>query len=59
MQTSASFRGHWESGEVETWRSSVKRVRHPTRGWLSFGSEVLHDPERDHWITLYTPRDAP
>lgn len=34
-------------------------LRHPTRGWLSFDSEVLHDPERDQWVMLYTPRDGP
>lgn len=54
--TSAVFRGHWERGEVGARRSAVKRLHHPSRGWLSFDSEVLHDPERDHWIMLYTPR---
>ena len=58
VATSASFREHWERGEVATWRSAVKRIRHPDRGWLHFGIEMLHDPERDHWIMLYTPRGA-
>lgn len=57
LSTSAAFRDYWERGEVGARRSAVKRLRHPTRGWLSFDSEVLHDPERDHWVMLYTPRD--
>lgn len=55
--TSASFRDHWERGEVEAWRSAAKHIRHPTRGWVNFDIEMLHDPERDHWIMLYTPRN--
>ncbi|MEO3925878.1 helix-turn-helix transcriptional regulator [Micromonosporaceae bacterium B7E4] len=54
---SAAFRDHWEQGAVGAWRSAVKRLRHPTRGWQTFDTEVLHDPERDHWVMLYTPRD--
>jgi len=57
--TSAAFRAHWERGEVGARRSTVKRLRHPTRGWLSFDSDVLHDPERDHWVMLYTARKTP
>jgi transcriptional regulator with XRE-family HTH domain len=56
--SSASFRGHWERGEVGAWRSAVKRMRHPTRGWLGFDIEMLHDPDRDHWVMLYTPRST-
>lgn len=56
--TSTAFRAHWERGDVGARRSAVKRLRHPTRGWLSFDSEVLHDPERDHWVMLYTPHDT-
>lgn len=52
---SAGFRAHWERGDVGGWRSALKRLRHPDRGWASFDTEVLHDPERDHWIMLYTP----
>jgi hypothetical protein len=33
----------------------VKHLRHPTRGWLAFQSEMLHDAERDHWIVIYAP----
>ncbi|WP_229794926.1 helix-turn-helix transcriptional regulator [Saccharothrix coeruleofusca] len=55
--TSTSFRDHWERGEVETRRSAVKHIRHPAQGWLNFDIEMLHDPERDHWVMLYTPRD--
>jgi transcriptional regulator with XRE-family HTH domain len=52
---SAVFRDHWERGEVGSWRSAIKTVRHPARGWIRFDIEMLHDPERDHWIMLYTP----
>ncbi|MES0832586.1 helix-turn-helix transcriptional regulator [Nocardiopsis tropica] len=55
--TSQSFRDHWEEGEVGASRSAVKRMRHPTQGWARFDIEVLHDPERDHWIMLYTPQE--
>ncbi len=55
--TSASFRDYWKRGEVETSRSAVKHIRHPAHGWLNFDIEMFHDPERDHWIMLYTPRD--
>ncbi len=51
--TSADFRGHWARGEVASARSAVKRLLHPTRGWLEFQSEMLHDPERDHWVVIY------
>jgi transcriptional regulator with XRE-family HTH domain len=53
--SSQSFRDHWEEGEVSVSRSAVKQMRHPTQGWARFEIEVLHDPERDHWIMLYTP----
>ncbi|WP_083683996.1 MULTISPECIES: helix-turn-helix domain-containing protein [Actinoalloteichus] len=53
--TSATFRNHWAQGEVGARRSAVKQVRHPTRGWLTFQSEMLHDAERDHWIVIYAP----
>jgi hypothetical protein len=53
--TSAAFRGYWERGEVGALRSAAKRVHHPTQGWLDFDIEMLHDPERDHWVMLYTP----
>jgi transcriptional regulator with XRE-family HTH domain len=55
--TSVSFRDHWERGEVGAWRSAVKHIHHPTRGWVNFDVEMLHDPERDHWIMLYNPRE--
>jgi transcriptional regulator with XRE-family HTH domain len=53
--TSATFRSHWGRGEVTAGRSAVKHLRHPTRGWLAFQSEMLHDAERDHWIVIYAP----
>jgi transcriptional regulator with XRE-family HTH domain len=55
FDTCSAFRDHWDRGEVGALRSAVKSLRHPTRGWLRFNSEILHDPERDHWIMLYTP----
>ncbi|MFD3685295.1 helix-turn-helix domain-containing protein [Nocardiopsis sp. NPDC058631] len=56
--TSATFRSHWERGEVGAGRSLVKHLLHPTRGWLEFQSEMLHDAERDHWIVIYSPAGA-
>ncbi|WP_354569298.1 helix-turn-helix transcriptional regulator [Glaciihabitans sp. UYNi722] len=53
---SEGFRARWEDAEVGTWRSATKSLHHPTRGWLNFESEMLHDPENDHWIMLYTPQ---
>lgn len=53
--TSATFRDHWARGEVAARRSAVKHLRHPTRGWLAFQSELLHDAERDHWVVIYAP----
>lgn len=50
------FREHWERGEVGVWRSAFKRIRHTSKGWLDFDTEMLHDPERDHWFMLYTVR---
>ena len=56
--SSPEFSRHWERGEIGTWRSAMKRVNHPTRGLLAFDSEMLHDPESDHWVMLFTPRSA-
>ncbi|MGJ9413370.1 helix-turn-helix domain-containing protein [Aeromicrobium sp. CF4.19] len=56
--SSPEFNRHWERGEIGTWRSAMKRVNHPTRGVLTFDSEMLHDPESDHWVMLFTPRPA-
>lgn len=56
--SSPEFNRHWERGEIGTWRSAMKRVNHPTRGLLAFDSEMLHDPESDHWVMLFTPRRA-
>lgn len=54
---SATFRDYWDRGEVITSRSATKQLHHPTYGRVSFDIELLHDPERDHWVMLYTPRD--
>jgi transcriptional regulator with XRE-family HTH domain len=55
--TSSTFRDYWARGEVITWRSATKQLNHSTHGLVSFDIELLHDPERDHWVMLYTPRD--
>ncbi|GAB3650264.1 helix-turn-helix domain-containing protein [Glycomyces tarimensis] len=57
--TSPTFPSLWERSEVAAERSAVKRVLHPTRGWQSFQSEMLHDAERDHWIVIYAPAEEP
>lgn len=57
VETSPTFRDFWDRGEVITSRSATKRLRHPAYGRVSFDIELLHDPERDHWVMLYTPRD--
>ena len=44
----------WADVEVSTRRSTRKRLRHPAVGWLNLDCDALHDPERDHWIILYT-----
>lgn len=58
VDRSPAFRQRWDSGEVGVWRSAFKRVRHPAEGWLDFDTEMLHDPERDHWFMLYTVRET-
>lgn len=61
MGNSVAFRDHWQRGEVNSWKSAIKDMHHPDRGWTTFDIEMLHDPERDHWIMLYIPaiRDTP
>lgn len=56
--SSPEFGRHWDRGEIGTWRSAMKHVNHPARGPLAFDSEMLHDPENDHWVMLFTPRRA-
>ncbi|OZM71223.1 transcriptional regulator [Amycolatopsis antarctica] len=58
VASSPEFISHWDRGEIGTWRSAMKRFNHPTRGPLDFDSEMLHDPESDHWVMLFTPRRA-
>ena len=55
---SPGFGQHWERAEIGTWSSAMKNLHHPTRGPLAFDSEMLHDPESDHWVMLFTPRRA-
>ncbi|MCK1796584.1 helix-turn-helix transcriptional regulator [Streptomyces sp. XM4193] len=52
------FPEYWERGEVGARRSAIKHFNHPDRGRLGYDIEMLHDPERDHWIMLYTPRPS-
>lgn len=50
---SSEFSRHWDRGEIGTWRSAMKQVSHPSRGVLAFDSEMLHDPESDHWVLFF------
>lgn len=51
---SAEFRDLWDQIDVETRRSSRKRLHHPSVGWITLDCDALHDSENDHWIILYT-----
>ncbi|WP_159552712.1 helix-turn-helix domain-containing protein [Citricoccus sp. K5] len=51
----SEFADIWALGEVGTRRTAMKNVHHPTKGALSFESQMLHDPERDHWVMLFAP----
>ncbi|MGW2093647.1 helix-turn-helix transcriptional regulator [Promicromonospora sukumoe] len=51
------FRDYWGRGEVIALRSATKELKHSTYGQVRFEIELLHDPERDHWVMFYTPRD--
>lgn len=55
--SSPTFRDYWGRGEVIALRSATKELNHSTYGQVRFEIELLHDPERDHWVMLYTPRD--
>ncbi|MEU0242467.1 hypothetical protein ABZ234_32720 [Nocardiopsis sp. NPDC006198] len=57
--TSADFRSLWAQGEVGVGHSAVKHLFHPTRGWQTFQSEMLHDAERDHWLVIYASVGRP
>lgn len=46
----------WDQVEVSAWRSAIKSMHHPRQGWIEYDIEMLHDPDRDHWIMLYTPQ---
>jgi MmyB-like transcription regulator ligand binding domain len=51
---SVEFRDLWDQIDVETRRSTRKRLHHPSIGWINLDCDALHDPENDHWIILYT-----
>lgn len=53
--SSLPFRDAWARGEVAGARSGEKTLVHPTRGRLTFQSEVLHDDVNDHWVVVYAP----
>lgn len=55
LRSSPEFSRHWERGEIGTWNSAMKHINHPTQGLLAFDSQMLHDPESDHWVILFTP----
>ncbi len=52
--TSPEFRDLWARIDVNSRRSTRKRLHHPTVGWLTLDCDALHDPETDHWLILYT-----
>jgi transcriptional regulator with XRE-family HTH domain len=55
LQTASDeFRSLWARIEVQTRRSTRKRLRHPSIGWLTLDCDALHDPATDHWLILYT-----
>jgi transcriptional regulator with XRE-family HTH domain len=54
LDSSAEFRDLWAEIEVRARRSTRKRLHHPAIGWLTLDCDALHDPERDHWVILYT-----
>lgn len=51
---STEFRDLWDQIDVETRRSTRKRLHHPAIGWITLDCDALHDPGNDHWIILYT-----
>ncbi|TDW24181.1 helix-turn-helix transcriptional regulator [Kribbella kalugense] len=51
---SVEFRDLWDQIDVETRRSTRKRLHHPYIGWINLNCDALHDPGNDHWIILYT-----
>ena len=55
LRSSPEFSRHWERGEIGTWNSAMKHINHPTQGLFAFDSQMLHDPESDHWVILFTP----
>lgn len=54
QRSSSEFRELWARHEVTAQRSTTKRLHHPSLGWLDLDCEALHDPDRDHWIILYS-----
>ena len=54
LTTSPEFRDLWTEIEVQTRRSTRKRLHHPSIGWLTLDCDALHDPTTDHWLILYT-----
>ncbi|MGP4023755.1 helix-turn-helix transcriptional regulator [Actinomadura sp. 3N407] len=51
---SPAFARLWDEGEVGIRRSGRKRVTHPAVGPLEVYIDVLHVPERDQQVILYT-----
>ncbi len=54
LAASEEFRERWAQREVQVRRSARKRLHHPDVGWLDLDCDVLHDPERDHWVIMYS-----
>ncbi|MFC4052345.1 helix-turn-helix transcriptional regulator [Actinomadura syzygii] len=51
---SEQFRRLWERHHVEVRRGSSKWMRHPVVGAIEVHCDVLHVPERDQKVVLYT-----
>jgi transcriptional regulator with XRE-family HTH domain len=60
LGTSPRFAEMWATHDVEVRRGVRKRVAHPDLGPLEFDCQVLHVPDTDQRIILYTaePRSA-
>lgn len=54
QEASPDFAALWEQRDVRVRRSARKRLCHPALGWLDLNCDALHDPDRDHWLILYT-----
>jgi transcriptional regulator with XRE-family HTH domain len=54
QDASPDFAELWAQRDVRVRRSTRKRLCHPALGWLDLDCDALHDPDRGHWLILYT-----